>query len=479
LRIVLAARFWADRNVIFPQATLHVQQIHRVVFPFTSWPIRLILVVIYLFCADLGFGALASIVLVQRYAAMPARVKHTSVKPTVAAVQVGIALRRPRDAAMSSGNGEIMVAEVIGPMLAHDRQFNGKLARLGVEVQDGKKRKPPKHGRTKPVDVPIFDNAKRDTNAPYAHAVHVTGDGSCGDAVCQIPAFDIDAFLSDWEDAYVHAVHATGGGSSGDAVCPSLSEKVFLNAWPLIADWIKSDRKKGNRRTLSKMCRLQMQHLLRVAFWRMRLEVSCHSQELDHGGALDPEDPYRGWDSFFDVQHYPGPKTLEEEWVLRTILQEHRDRANRIAIQRHLIRQYEDSLSDSDSSLQGMWTVGVVPRDGSCSSFTDSSEDPFYGYDDYYRDRGVEDASRIPHEYWEQWRRDNISAETIAQAMGAANTVIHTLPRQLPVSDHSPRAETHGRAFSSDEDGDGPCDSILFGRPRVLHNDFVQCGQCW
>ena len=41
--------------------------------------------------------------------------------------------------------------------------------KLGVERPDGKKKPSPKEGKKKPLAVPHFDNAKRDTNAPFAH----------------------------------------------------------------------------------------------------------------------------------------------------------------------------------------------------------------------------------------------------------------------------------------------------------------------
>ena len=41
--------------------------------------------------------------------------------------------------------------------------------KMGLEKPDGKKKPAPKEGRKKPPAVPHFDNAKCDTNAPYAH----------------------------------------------------------------------------------------------------------------------------------------------------------------------------------------------------------------------------------------------------------------------------------------------------------------------
>ena len=41
--------------------------------------------------------------------------------------------------------------------------------KMGVEKPDGKKKPSPKEGKKKPSAVVHFDNAKCDTNAPYAH----------------------------------------------------------------------------------------------------------------------------------------------------------------------------------------------------------------------------------------------------------------------------------------------------------------------
>ncbi len=140
-------------------------------------------------------------------------------------------------------------------------------------------------GRVKPLDVPNFDNAKRDTNAPYAHAVR-----------------------------------GSGGGSSGDVACQSLKKEVFFEAWPCISEWIKSNRNKRKGRLVERMCRRQRAHLLQVAFYRFRLDrVRERQGGWDLGDPQDPEDPYRGWDDFFWLDHVDGPRTIEEEWVLRTL----------------------------------------------------------------------------------------------------------------------------------------------------------------
>ena len=42
---------------------------------------------------------------------------------------------------------------------------------MGVEKPDGKKKPTPKQGKKRPFAMQHFDNAKRDTNAPYAHDI--------------------------------------------------------------------------------------------------------------------------------------------------------------------------------------------------------------------------------------------------------------------------------------------------------------------
>jgi hypothetical protein len=197
--------------------------------------------------------------------------------------------------------------------------------KLGVELPDGRKKKPPKDGRVKPLDVPNFDNAKRDTNAPYAHAAHISG-----------------------------------SGSSGDVACQSLKNKAFFEAWPYISEWIKSNRDKMKRRLVEKMCRRQRTHLLQVAFYRLRLAVVRQRQGWGYGDPQNPTDPYRGWDNFFWLDTFEGPRTIEEEWVLRSLHSMHAPhrfhdqavaRAERVYAERERIRlqpdnDYERFMSD-------------------------------------------------------------------------------------------------------------------------------------
>jgi hypothetical protein len=197
--------------------------------------------------------------------------------------------------------------------------------KLGVELPDGRKKKPPKDGRVKPLDVPNFDNAKRDTNAPYAHAAHMSG-----------------------------------SGSSGDVACQSIKNKVFFEAWPYISEWIKSNRDKMKRRLVEKMCRRQRTHPLQVAFYRLRLAVARRRQGWGYGDPQNPTDPYRGWDNFFWLDTFEGPRTIEEEWVLRSLHSMHAPhrfhdqavaRAERVYAERERIRlqpdnDYERFMSD-------------------------------------------------------------------------------------------------------------------------------------
>ncbi len=70
---------------------------------------------------------------------------------------------------------------------------------------------------------------------------------------------------------------------------------------------------------LQLMCQRQRAHLLQVAFWRFRLDRMRQRQGWGIGDPQNPRDPYRGWDDFFWLDHFDGPRTVEEEWVLRSL----------------------------------------------------------------------------------------------------------------------------------------------------------------
>jgi hypothetical protein len=271
---------------------------------------------------------------------------------------------------------------------------------------------------------------------------------------------------------------------------PSLSKRIFFRAWPLIADWIRADRNKGNRRIVSKMCKKQKKHLLQTPFWRMRLYVKARSQGIGHGDTLDPEDPYRGWDSFFETNHAEGPKTEQEEWLAQSLWEEHTKNSDRIAEQKDLIQQYKDDMWDeSDSSLDSSINVGIVSRDGSCSSFTDTDEEPFWDFDWWLFNRESvpksPDRDRAHHGYWAEWRAQRRAEVRRAEEEAGVHWTQMPSPNEdvpLPVIDRTPGPDTHGRAFSSDEDGDGPCVPIqhltryfrsCFGKRDKKENDLI------
>jgi hypothetical protein len=155
--------------------------------------------------------------------------------------------------------------------------------KLGVELPDGRKKKPLKDGRAKPLDVPNFDNAKRDTNAPYAHAVRMSGIGSNKDVFC--------------------------------VACQSLKKDVFFETWPYIAKWIKSNRDERKRRLVEQMYQRQGKYPLQVAFYRLRLAVLRRRQGRSQEDPQNPTDPYLGWDDFFWLDTLEGPATIEEGWA--------------------------------------------------------------------------------------------------------------------------------------------------------------------
>jgi hypothetical protein len=156
--------------------------------------------------------------------------------------------------------------------------------KLGVELPDGRKKKPLKEGRAKPLDVPNFDNAKRDTNAPYAHAVRVSEDGPSEEIFC--------------------------------VACQTLKKEVFFETWPYISKWIQdSNRDKTRSRLVEQMYRRQGTYVSQVAFYRLRLAAERRRQGQSQEDPQNPADPYWGWDDFFWLDTLDSPRTIAEEWA--------------------------------------------------------------------------------------------------------------------------------------------------------------------
>ena len=69
-----------------------------------------------------------------------------------------------RSAAIKPHNGRQSLEEAL-----KEAGFSFEEDMLGIERPDGKKRPAPKEAQKKPLKVPHFDDAQRDTNAPFAH----------------------------------------------------------------------------------------------------------------------------------------------------------------------------------------------------------------------------------------------------------------------------------------------------------------------
>ena len=94
----------------------------------------------------------------------------------------------------------------------------------------------------------------------------------------------------------------------------------------MVSRWLRENRKAGNRQTVLRMCIRQENHPWQVAWTRIRLAVTRSKYIRAPSGRIiedepiqNPSDPYRGWDDFFWLDHFHGPRTLEEEWVLRAL----------------------------------------------------------------------------------------------------------------------------------------------------------------
>ncbi len=108
------------------------------------------------------------------------------------------------------------------------------------------------------------------------------------------------------------------------------------------------------------------------------------------------------------------------------------------------------------------YTPRLLQREDSYSTYTESEVEDHY-YDDYDYRRDMESDQELPdHELpapWEQWMHEQEPDDYELPA--------HFAEVELPASNHSPGFVTHGRAFSSDEDGDGPCASLLKVTRRI------------
>jgi hypothetical protein len=111
------------------------------------------------------------------------------------------------------------------------------------------------------------------------------------------------------------------------------------------------------------MCRRQRAHLLQVAFYRFRLDRVRERQGWGIGDPQNPEDPYRGWDDFFWLDHVDGPRTIEEDWVLRTLRSiNFHDQAVAQAEREYAERERRRLQPDSDRFMSNAALRGLVPR---------------------------------------------------------------------------------------------------------------------
>ena len=196
----------------------------------------------------------------------------------------------------------------------------------------------------------------------------------------------------------------------------------------------------------------------------MQLYVCANNQEILRG-VLNPADPHRGWDSFLKIHNTGEVHTAQERWVSYTSWSLDIQHTDRIAEQKRRIQRYKDDMSDtSDSSLDSSRIAGLVSRDGSCSSFTDSDEAPPHW--DFNRWLAMRESvrqpnrGRAPPEYWARWSAQRRAEVLLAERQADVHWNQGQGPDEevpLPNSNRTPGADTHGRAFSSDEDGDGPC----------------------
>ena len=106
---------------------------------------------------------------------------------------------------------------------------------------------------------------------------------------------DNDVYIYEPPDVLQHG-REYSSDEEGDG--PSVDKKIFLESRPLVAAWIKQNRRAKNLKVAEEMCRKQYMHLLQVAFLRQHLMKVVQMQGPTDEEAASPEDLYRGWDDF-------------------------------------------------------------------------------------------------------------------------------------------------------------------------------------
>ncbi len=150
------------------------------------------------------------------------------------------------------------------------------------------------------------------------------------------------------------------------------------------------------------MCQRQRAHLLQVAFWRFRLDRMRQRQGWGTGDPQNPRDPYRGRDDFFWLDHFDGPRTMEEDWVLRSlrsinfhdqaVAQAEREIQAGRERRRLQIHDYEAFLANV--ALRGLAPRRLEGEEDSDTSDTEIAEDPYH--DDYDYRRDMESDQEVP-----------------------------------------------------------------------------------
>ena len=163
------------------------------------------------------------------------------------------------------------------------------------------------------------------------------------------------------------------------------------------------------------------------------------------GEPRNPSDPYRGWDSFFWINHYHGPRTPGEDWVLAVLRRlygsaqqtvYHMTQAQVIA---HTVRM-ANAPRNAPSNAPGVFKLGL-PDHETWSDDSGPSEES--NASDYYPWASMSDDPN-----WEETQPGVYERESVPE--GVAPLRIERVPREPP------DVREYGRRFSADEAGDGP-----------------------
>ena len=211
---------------------------------------------------------------------------------------------------------------------------------------------------------------------------------------------------------------------------------------------------------------------MQVAWLRMRLEVVRRKYKrapgrrtADDEPVQNPSDPYRGWDNYYLLDHFHGPRTPEEEWVLsvlRALLGPVASQARssswlsnggetvyqmaQAQIISHTVRM-ANAPRNRRRNVSGSFRIGLPGQDSDDSGPSDESSNSDFSDESDPSEHFLSFLNNGPG-----WRETEpgVYENSESAPQGAPPLRITQVPRDPP------DVNEYGRQFSADEAGDGP-----------------------